>query len=89
MTCMPSRISTFFGVADDLRSRNKNRQNLKREYGILKKILLSKVINTYFCPVGPNPSSPYCAWPQLMQEESAPTKWCILPESMQRMFQPL
>ena len=24
-----------------------------------------------------------------MQEESAPTKWCILPESMHRRFQPL
>lgn len=43
----------------------------------------------YFCPLGPYPSSPDCAWPQLMHEESAPTKWCIWPESMQRRFQPL
>lgn len=43
----------------------------------------------YFGPSGPYPSSPHWDKPQLIQESSAPTTWCILPESMQRIFQPL
>ena len=69
--------------------KQKQTQNLEREDGDPSENLLFKETNTYFCPLGPNPSSPCCAWPQLMQEASAPTKWCILPESMQRIFQPL
>lgn len=85
MTCIPSRISTFLGVAEDLKKNIMVKENeLKGNFKNTK-----EKIETYFCPIGPYPNSPYWACPQLMQDPSAPTKWCMFPESMQRKFQPL